>query len=1441
MASWVLSAEVVERIRVEGNTRLDTQAVLSHLSLKKGHRLTESSMNQALKELYALGFFQDVQLRRQGGTLILKVVENPIINRIAFEGNEKLSDDDLKVESGLRIREVYNQEKVREAARKILQLYRFKGKFSAKVTPKRINQPENRVDVVFEINEGQTVEIGKILFVGNRRVSSSQLRSVISTKESRWYRFLSSDDTYDPARLEYDKELLRQYYRSQGFADFEVVSAGAEPSPRENAFFVTFTVQEGRRYQFGSVRLVSDILPKEKLASLEPLITIKSGEWFNDKEVERTVLDLLKEMGKHKIYFADVVPEIERDLSNPDRPLIRVVLRVVKTDPIYINRILISGNTGTHDSVIRRNLLFAEGDALNNSELERSKRNIENLDFFKQVDFDLKPAEQEDRRDLNIKVAEKPTGEFMIGGGFSSAERLIFDFRAKERNFLGRGQEVDLHLMLSKRSKSIVCGFTEPYFLNRHLEAGVDVFATRYKQDTRGNFGGGYTSKDLGLGLRLGYKLFSDHLFQIWNYSLKREDIGGIRSESPFLSDSKGKRDSYVRPAEGYRLELSNEWSGLGGNVKYLGNALTAKWYHPLNSDRDIILAVRSKYKFLVETGKGLRMADHYFSGFSDFQGFDQSGVGPRDRKTGDALGGKQFLLGTCEVLFPLGLPKEFDLRGRSKSISALRSVVGEGDELFLVAQKDSSIEDPNPEDLYTIGTLGIVRQILTLPDGSVKALISGKKRLKVQRYFEHKEYFEAECESFHSVEDDPATLEPLKRTLISEFEQYIHLYREDPSDILSQIHQAQSSEHLIDMIAVHVVLKVELKQNLLEKERLSKRLELLVGYIGTEIAVLQTQKRIRSRIRNQVEKNHRDYLLNEQLKAIQRELGDGEDPRDELSELESRIANTKLSKEAEEKAKSELKKLRNMNQMSAEATVVRNYLDWLLALPWDKRTRVRKDLKKAEAVLNQDHYGLEKVKERILEYLAVQVRVDKVRGSILCLVGPPGVGKTSLGRSIAKATGRQFVRVALGGIRDESEIRGHRRTYIASMPGKMIQGMKKAKTTNPLFLLDEVDKIGADWRGDPASALLEVLDPEQNKEFMDHYLEVGYDLSNVLFITTANSLRMPPPLLDRMEIIHLSGYTEDEKVEIAKRHLLPKQFSLHGLKQGEISISDEALRSLVRHYCREAGVRQLEREIAKLARKAVRQIVARKTTSVKLTKVNLEKYAGIPRFRTGEAETKNLLGITTGLAWTEAGGDLLLIEAVMLPGKGKITTTGKLGEVMQESVQAASSFVRSRSIAFGIKPTLFEKRDIHVHVPEGATPKDGPSAGVAMCTSIVSVLTGIPVRNDVAMTGEISLRGRVLPFGGLKEKLLAAHRGNIKKVLIPHENIKDLEEVPEVIKKQLEIIPVTTVEEVLQQALVRHLIPIEWLDEDEKEKMGPGQKNPPPATTPSTPNPVTH
>ena len=646
---------------------------------------------------------------------------------------------------------------------------------------------------------------------------------------------------------------------------------------------------------------------------------------------------------------------------------------------------------------------------------------------------------------------------------------------------------------------------------------------------------------------------------------------------------------------------------------------------------------------------------------------------------------------------------------------------------------------------------------------------------------------------------------------MVSEFENYVKLNKKVPPEVVVSINKIEEPAKLADTISAHLALKVAEKQQLLELDSVSKRLERILGLMEGEIGVLQVEKKIRNRVKRQMEKTQREYYLNEQMKAIQKELGETEDGRDEISELEKRIKKTRLSKEAREKANGELKKLRTMSPMSAEATVVRNYLDWLLSIPWRKPTKIIKDLKYAEDILNADHHGLEKVKERILEYLAVQQRVDKMKGPILCLVGPPGVGKTSLGKSIAKATGRNFVRMSLGGVRDEAEIRGHRRTYIGSLPGKVIQSMKKAKSSNPLFLLDEIDKLGADFRGDPSSALLEVLDPEQNSSFNDHYLEVDYDLSNVMFITTANSLRMAQPLMDRMEIIRLAGYTEDEKVAIARKHLIIKQVEANGLKEGELDLHDDAVRDLVRYYTREAGVRNLEREIANLARKATKEILMKGSTKVKIRAKNLDKYAGVRRFRYGEAELEDLVGITTGLAWTEVGGELLQIEAVLVPGRGRMTVTGKLGDVMQESVQAANAYVRSRANSFGIKPVMFEKRDIHIHVPEGATPKDGPSAGVGMITSIVSALTGVAVRKEVAMTGEISLRGRVMPIGGLKEKLLAALRGGLKTVLIPKENERDLPEIPDNVKKGLEIVPVATVDEVLARALVKPLVAIEW------------------------------
>lgn len=755
---------------------------------------------------------------------------------------------------------------------------------------------------------------------------------------------------------------------------------------------------------------------------------------------------------------------------------------------------------------------------------------------------------------------------------------------------------------------------------------------------------------------------------------------------------------------------------------------------------------------------------------------------------------------------------------GRDKSVRALEDVMQDDKQILLVTQKNAAQDDPQADDIYEVGTVSTVLQLLKLPDGTVKVLVEGSQRAKITRYMDNPDFFQVEAEVIEEPPVENDDVEGLSRSVVTQFEQYIKLNKKIPPEVLVSINQIENIEKLADTVASHLALKISEKQELLEISSVTERLERVFSYMEAEIGVLQIEKKIRSRVKRQMEKTQREYYLNEQLKAIQKELGETDDGRDETAEIEANINKTKLSKEAREKSLAELKKLKSMSPMSAEATVVRNYLDWMLSIPWKKRTRVKKDLRSAQEVLDQDHYGLEKVKERIVEYLAVQRRTNKITGPILCLVGPPGVGKTSLGKSIGKATGRNFVRTSLGGVRDESEIRGHRRTYIGSMPGKIIQGMKKAKSSNPLFLLDEVDKMGHDWRGDPASALLEVLDPEQNSAFNDHYLEVDYDLSDVMFLTTANTMNMPAPLLDRMEIIRLSGYTEDEKVQIAVRHLIPKQVRKHGLKEGEWSISDAGIREIIRHYTKESGVRNLEREIANLARKAVKDILMGEAETIKVTRRNIEKYLGVKRFRHGEIEHDDLIGVTTGLAWTEVGGELLNIEAVMVPGKGKMTITGKLGDVMTESIQAAKSYVQSRAVEFGIKPTLFSKKDIHVHVPEGATPKDGPSAGVGMVTSIVSVLTGVPVNKDVAMTGEMTLRGRVLPIGGLKEKLLAAHRGGIKTVLIPKENEKDLAGIPENVKRGLDIISVSVVDEVLERALTAALTPIEWGEDDEVE-----------------------
>ena len=762
---------------------------------------------------------------------------------------------------------------------------------------------------------------------------------------------------------------------------------------------------------------------------------------------------------------------------------------------------------------------------------------------------------------------------------------------------------------------------------------------------------------------------------------------------------------------------------------------------------------------------------------------------------------------------------------GREKSVRALEEVMADDKQILLSSQIDPSIDDPTTDGIYRTGVLANVLQLLKLPDGTVKVLVEGKARVRIVDFVTNPSFFEASAELLTEVPGDADSVEALVRTVGEEFERYAKIKKNIPEEALSAVADTREPNRLADLVSGHLGVDVALKQDLLETLNVAERLEKVYGQMQGEMSVLQVEKKIKTRVKSQMERTQREYYLNEQMKAIQRELGDGEEGQNEITELEGRIAKTALSKEARDKADAELKKLKTMSPMSAEATVVRNYLDWLLGVPWGVKSRMKKDLGAAQKVLDADHYGLEKVKERIVEYLAVQARSAKLKGPILCLVGPPGVGKTSLGRSVAKATGREFIRISLGGVRDESEIRGHRRTYIGSMPGKIIQALKKAKTTNPLILLDEIDKMGQDFRGDPASAMLEVLDPEQNATFTDHYLEVEYDLSNVMFITTANSYNMPGPLLDRMEIIPLSGYTEDEKREIAKGHLIDKQIKNHALKKGEFKITDAALMEMIRTYTREAGVRNLEREIAKLARKAVTEIVKGTAKTVEITPDTLEKFLGVKRYRYGLAELEDQVGVVTGLAWTSVGGELLSIEALRLPGKGRMKTTGKLGDVMKESIEAASSYVRSISPQLGVKPTKFETMDIHVHVPDGATPKDGPSAGLAMVTAIVSVLTGIPVRRDIAMTGEVSLRGNAMPIGGLKEKLLAALRGGIKTVLIPLENEKDLIEIPDNVKEGLTIIPVSHVREVLKHALVRAPEPIEW-DEAAEEaaaaKRGP-------------------
>lgn len=748
---------------------------------------------------------------------------------------------------------------------------------------------------------------------------------------------------------------------------------------------------------------------------------------------------------------------------------------------------------------------------------------------------------------------------------------------------------------------------------------------------------------------------------------------------------------------------------------------------------------------------------------------------------------------------------------GREKSVKALDEIMKGEKQILLATQKNSVDDDPSPDAIYPIGVLASVLQLLKLPDGTVKVLVEGKGRARLTRFTDREEYFEAEAVEIEDEAGDASQAEAMLRAVVEQFENYVKLNKKVPPEALSSIPQITDASKLADSVAAHLSVKIADKQGLLETFDVPKRLEKVYGLMEGEISVLQVEKKIRSRVKRQMEKTQREYYLNEQMKAIQRELGETDDARDEIMDLEKRIRKTRLSKEARTKAEAEVKKLRNMSPMSAESTVVRNYLDWLLSVPWGKAKQKPIDLAKAEDILEEDHFGLEKVKERIIEYLAVQARTGSLKGPILCLVGPPGVGKTSLAKSIAKATGREYVRMSLGGVRDESEIRGHRRTYIGSMPGKIIQSMKKAKTTNAFVLLDEIDKLGSDWRGDPSSALLEVLDPAQNSTFGDHYLEVDYDLSQVMFVTTANSLNMPQPLMDRMEIIRVSGYTEDEKVEIAKRHVLPKQLADHGLKDGELIVPEDTIRDLIRYYTREAGVRSLERALGGLARKAVREMAKTGAKSITVDEAKLADYAGVKKFRYGETDEEDQVGIVTGLAWTEFGGDILTIEAIKMPGRGRMTVTGNLKDVMKESISAAASYVRSRALAFGVKPPVFEKTDIHVHVPDGATPKDGPSAGVAMTVAMVSVLTGIPIRKDIAMTGEITLRGRVTAIGGLKEKLLAALRSGVKTVLIPQENEKDLADVPDNVKSALEIVPISTADEALKWALVGTLTPVEW------------------------------
>ena len=752
---------------------------------------------------------------------------------------------------------------------------------------------------------------------------------------------------------------------------------------------------------------------------------------------------------------------------------------------------------------------------------------------------------------------------------------------------------------------------------------------------------------------------------------------------------------------------------------------------------------------------------------------------------------------------------------GRDKSINALEQVMDKDQELLFLSQKNSEVDDPSEKDLFKIGTRGKILQLLKLPDGTVKVLVEGLARCKIKKIEFTADYITADIEELENSEVISDTIKALGRSVVSKYETYANINNKTSSEVLTSVKDIENENKLADTVASQIAINIQEKQKILEEIDLEKRLNMILSYIEGELSVLQVEKKIRRRVKNQMEKTQKEYYLNEQMKAIQKELEDGEGGASEdIAELTEKINKTKLSKEAKEKAYNELKKLKQMSPMSAEATVVRNYLDWLLDIPWGKKKRIKKDINKSQEILDKDHYGLEKVKDRITEYLAVQNRSSKVKGPILCLVGPPGVGKTSLGKSIAAATGREFIRMSLGGVRDEAEIRGHRRTYIGSMPGRIIQALKKVKTANPVFLLDEIDKLGQDFRGDPASALLEVLDPEQNNAFNDHYLEVDYDLSQVMFVTTANTMNIPGPLLDRMEIIRIAGYTEEEKLEIAKRHLIEKVKSNNALTDKEFKISDEVIRSVIQNYTREAGVRNLERELNSLGRKAVKEISQNKSDSLNVSSDNISEYLGVKKFRYGKKENDDLVGVVTGLAWTEVGGDILNVEAVMVPGQGKIRTTGKLGDVMKESIDAASSFVRSRAVNYGIEPPIFQRKDIHVHVPEGATPKDGPSAGVAMIIAIISVMAGIPVKNDVAMTGEMSLRGRVLPIGGLKEKLLAALRSGIKTVLIPSENDRELSEVPDNIKDKLDIKLVSTIDEALELALVRKPDAIDW-DED--------------------------